>query len=43
MFRGRLSQPVAVRNTDIDHLGLAMAGAFDALEAGAPEPEPALG
>ncbi len=32
MFRGRLSGSVAVRETDIDHVGLAMAGDFDALE-----------
>lgn len=33
MFRGRLSRPVPVGATDIDHVGLAMAGDFDALEA----------
>ncbi|MEO0402621.1 MAG: ABC transporter ATP-binding protein [Pseudomonadota bacterium] len=33
MFRGQLSASVAVGQTDIDHIGLAMAGAFDALEA----------
>jgi len=33
MFRGRLSRPVPVASTDIDHVGLAMAGDFDALEA----------
>jgi simple sugar transport system ATP-binding protein len=33
MFRGRLSPPVPVRDTDIDHVGLAMAGDFAALEA----------
>ncbi|MEX0280381.1 MAG: ABC transporter ATP-binding protein [Arenibacterium sp.] len=32
MFRGRLSPPVSVRDTDIDHVGLAMAGDFAALE-----------
>jgi len=32
MFRGRLSPPVPVHSTDIDHVGLAMAGDFDALE-----------
>ena len=33
MFRGRLSQAVPVGQTDIDHIGLAMAGEFDELEA----------
>ena len=33
MFRGRLSDPVPVRATDIDHVGLAMAGDFDALHS----------
>lgn len=33
MFRGQLSAPVAVGQTDIDHIGLAMAGDFAALEA----------
>ncbi|MEX0339319.1 MAG: ABC transporter ATP-binding protein [Arenibacterium sp.] len=33
MFRGRLSPSVPVRETDIDHVGLAMAGDFAALEA----------
>ncbi|WP_300030619.1 ABC transporter ATP-binding protein [uncultured Roseobacter sp.] len=32
MFRGRLSAPVAVGQTDIEHIGLAMAGDFDGLE-----------
>lgn len=32
MFRGRLSPPVSVHDTDIEHIGLAMAGDFDALE-----------
>ncbi|MEM1075942.1 MAG: ABC transporter ATP-binding protein [Pseudomonadota bacterium] len=31
MFRGQLSEPVPVRATDVDHVGLAMAGDFDAL------------
>ena len=42
MFRGRLSRPVSVRDTDIAHVGLAMAGDFDALDAVTLE-EPALG
>ncbi len=33
MFRGRLSAPVRVAETDINHVGLAMAGDFDALHA----------
>lgn len=33
MFRGRLSAPVAIQDTDIDRIGLAMAGDFVALEA----------
>ncbi|MEM9430529.1 MAG: ABC transporter ATP-binding protein [Pseudomonadota bacterium] len=33
MFRGRLSPSVAVGETDISHIGLAMAGEFDGLEA----------
>ncbi|WP_420860970.1 ABC transporter ATP-binding protein [Algirhabdus cladophorae] len=33
MFRGQLSAPVGVGQTSIDHIGLAMAGEFDALEA----------
>ncbi|WP_298836597.1 ABC transporter ATP-binding protein [uncultured Roseobacter sp.] len=33
MFRGRLSPAVAAGQTDIDHIGLAMAGDFDELEA----------
>ncbi|MFK7753032.1 MAG: ABC transporter ATP-binding protein [Sedimentitalea sp.] len=33
MFRGRLSPPVPVRETDIEHVGLAMSGDFDALTA----------
>lgn len=32
MFRGRLSAPVRAGQTDIDHVGLAMAGDFAALE-----------
>lgn len=32
MFRGQLSAPVVVGQTNIDHIGLAMAGDFDALE-----------
>ena len=32
MFRGTLSAPVAVGQTDIDQIGLAMAGDFDGLE-----------
>jgi len=43
MFRGRLSGSVHVGATDIDHIGLAMAGDFDALNAGHREKEPALG
>jgi simple sugar transport system ATP-binding protein len=38
MFRGRLSAPVRADATDIDHVGLAMAGDFAALEGGV-EPE----
>ncbi|MFK7867851.1 MAG: ABC transporter ATP-binding protein [Roseobacter sp.] len=34
MFRGRLSPSVAVGQTDIDHIGLAMAGDFEELELG---------
>lgn len=33
MFRGQLSAPVAVGQTSIEHIGLAMAGDFNALEA----------
>jgi simple sugar transport system ATP-binding protein len=33
MFRGELSPPVDVGQTDVDHIGLAMAGEFSALEA----------
>ena len=32
MFRGQLSAPVTVGQTNIDNIGLAMAGDFDALE-----------
>jgi simple sugar transport system ATP-binding protein len=35
MFRGRVSAPVDAAATDIDHVGLAMAGDFDALESAA--------
>ncbi len=40
MFRGRLSQAVPTHVTDIDHVGLAMAGDFDALHAADPESGP---
>ncbi|MBM1221294.1 ABC transporter ATP-binding protein [Ponticoccus sp. SC2-23] len=43
MFRGRLSGSVPVRDTDMDHLGLAMAGDFDALNSSQTMKEPALG
>jgi ABC-type uncharacterized transport system ATPase subunit len=43
MFRGRLSEPVPVRATDIDHVGLAMSGDFDALHQGKTAKETALG
>ncbi|MEM6636779.1 MAG: ABC transporter ATP-binding protein [Pseudomonadota bacterium] len=33
IFRGRLSPPVSVSQTDVDHVGLAMAGDFDGLVA----------
>lgn len=43
MFRGRLSEPVPARATDIDHVGLAMAGDFDALHNGDSEKASVLG
>lgn len=43
MFRGRLSEPVPVRATDIDHVGLAMAGDFDALRTSDRVEEQAVG
>lgn len=42
MFRGRLSEAVSVRSTDINHVGLAMAGDFDALHAAPSEKDAAL-
>ncbi|MEP5804080.1 MAG: ABC transporter ATP-binding protein, partial [Roseobacter sp.] len=32
MFRGQLSPSVSVQDTDIEHIGLAMAGDFNALK-----------
>ncbi|MFK7744500.1 MAG: ABC transporter ATP-binding protein [Roseobacter sp.] len=32
MFRGQLSPAVSVQDTDIEHIGLAMAGSFDELQ-----------
>jgi general nucleoside transport system ATP-binding protein len=31
MFRGRLSPPIATRGADVEAIGLAMTGAFEAL------------